>query len=75
MARLTDFHRQQTQSVRRPADLQVGPETLSTTPATLEYLGRPHPNSGRPTGLVAQVSPLDCSAAPPVGPRIAGSPL
>jgi hypothetical protein len=49
---------------QKPADLQVGPETLSTIPATLEDLGRPHPDSGRPTRLVAQVSPLDRGAAP-----------
>jgi hypothetical protein len=29
-----------TRSARSPADLQVGPETLSTTTATLEDLGR-----------------------------------
>jgi hypothetical protein len=64
-----------TQPARSPADLQVGPDTLFTTPVTLEDLGRPHPDSERPVGLVEQVSPLDCGAAPPVGPRIAGSPL
>jgi hypothetical protein len=47
-----------TQPDRSPTDLQVGPETLSTTPTTLEDLGRPHLNSGRPVGLVAQVSLL-----------------
>jgi hypothetical protein len=43
--------------------LQVDPETLSTIPATLEDLGRPYLDSGRPTGLVAQVSPLDRGVA------------
>jgi hypothetical protein len=28
-----------TQTVRSPADLQVGPETLSASPATLEDFG------------------------------------
>jgi hypothetical protein len=60
---------------RSSADLQVGLETLSTTPVTLEDLGRPHPDPGRPAGLVVQVSPLDRGAAPPVGLRITGSPL
>jgi hypothetical protein len=64
-----------TQPARSPADLQVGPETLYTTSATLEDLGRPHPDSERPVGLVAEVSPLDRGAAPLVGPRIAGSSL
>jgi hypothetical protein len=50
-----------------PADLQVDPETLSTIPMTLEDHGRPHPDPERPAGLVAQVSPLDRSEAPPVG--------
>jgi hypothetical protein len=64
-----------TQPARSPADLQVGPETLSTTPATLEDLGHPHPDSGRPAELVVQVFPLYRGAALPVGPRIAGSSL
>jgi hypothetical protein len=64
-----------TRPVRSPADLQVGPETLSTIPATLEDLGRPHPDSRRPARLVTQSSPLDCGTMPPVGPRIMGSSL
>jgi hypothetical protein len=40
-----------------PANLQVGPKTLSTTLATLEDLGRPYPDSERPAKLVAQASP------------------
>jgi hypothetical protein len=64
-----------TQPTRSPADLQVGPETLSTIPATLGDRRRPHLDSGRPTELVVQVSPLDRGAAPPAGPRIAGSSL
>jgi hypothetical protein len=30
-----------TRPARSPVDLQVDPETLSTTPVTLEYLGQP----------------------------------
>jgi hypothetical protein len=73
-ARVPEVPIKWTQPARSPTDLQVGPETLSTTLATLEDLGRPHPDSGRPAGLVAQASPLYRGAAPPVGPRIAGSP-
>jgi hypothetical protein len=40
-----------------PVDLQVGPETLSTILATLEDLGRPDPDRGKPTRLVEQASP------------------
>jgi hypothetical protein len=61
-----------TRLVRSPTDLQVGPETLSTTLTTLEDLGRPHPDHGRPARLVAQASPLGRGAVLPVGPRIAG---
>jgi hypothetical protein len=57
-----------TRPIRSPIDLQVDPETLSTTPATLEDLGRPYPNPGRPTGLVTQASPLGRGTSPPVGP-------
>jgi hypothetical protein len=64
-----------TRPARSPADLQVGPETLSTILVTLEDLGRPHPDSERPAGLVEQASPLDRGATPPVGLRITGSPL
>jgi hypothetical protein len=46
-----------TQPARSPADLQMGPETLSTIPATSKDLGRPHPDFGRPVGLVAQAPP------------------
>jgi hypothetical protein len=46
-----------TRPARSPVDLQVGPETLSTTPATLEDIGRPYLDSGRPAGLVEQASP------------------
>jgi hypothetical protein len=46
-----------TRPARSPADLQVGPETLSTTPVTLEDLRRPYPDSERPARLVAQASP------------------
>jgi hypothetical protein len=64
-----------TQPVRSPADLRVGPETLSTIPETLEDHIQPHLDSERPTGLVAQVSSLDHGVVPPVGPRIVGSSL
>jgi hypothetical protein len=63
------------QPARSLADLQVGPETLSATPTTLEDHKQPHPDSRRPAGLAAQASPLDHGAAPPVGPRITGSSL
>jgi hypothetical protein len=46
-----------TQLAKSPTDLQVGPETLSTTLVTLEDLGRPYPDPGRPVGLVEQTSP------------------
>jgi hypothetical protein len=68
--RIPEVPVQWTRPAKSPNDLQVGPETLSTISATLEDLGRPHPNSGRPTGLVAQVSPLERGAALPVGPRM-----
>jgi hypothetical protein len=45
------------QPARSPADLQVGPETLSTIPATQEDLGRPDPDRRRPAGLAEQASP------------------
>jgi hypothetical protein len=46
-----------TQPARSSADLQVGPETLSTVLTTLEHLGRPYPDRGRPARLAGQVSP------------------
>jgi hypothetical protein len=46
-----------TRPARSPADLQVGSETLSTIPTTLEDLGRPDPDRGRPAGLAEQASP------------------
>jgi hypothetical protein len=46
-----------TRPARSPANLQVGPETLSATPVTLEDLRRPYPDSGRSVGLVEQASP------------------
>jgi hypothetical protein len=46
-----------TQPARSPADLQVGPETLSTISATLEDLGRPYPDRRGPARLVEQASP------------------
>jgi hypothetical protein len=56
---------------RSPTDLQVNPETLSTTLATLENPGRPYPDPRGPA-LAAQGSPLGRGTAPPVGPQIAG---
>jgi hypothetical protein len=64
-----------TRPIRSPTDLQVGPDALSTTLATLEDSRRPYPDPGRPIKLVAQASPLGRSTAPPVGPRIVGSAL
>jgi hypothetical protein len=49
--------RQVDRPTRSPANLQAGPETLSTIQATLEDLRRPDPDSERPAGLVAQASP------------------
>jgi hypothetical protein len=46
-----------TQPARCPADLQVGPEILSTTLTTLEDLGRPYLDRRRPGGLMGQDSP------------------
>jgi hypothetical protein len=40
-----------------PADLQVGPETLSTTLTTLEDSRRPYPNPGGSAECVEQESP------------------
>jgi hypothetical protein len=57
--------------VRSPADLQVGLETLSTTPVTLEDSRRPYPNPGGSVELVAQDSSPGRSSIPPVGPQIA----
>jgi hypothetical protein len=57
LTRVSEVSVKWTRPARSPSDLQVGPETLSTIPATLEDLGRPYPDSGRPAGLVEQVSP------------------
>jgi hypothetical protein len=46
-----------TRPSRSPADLQVGPKTLSTISATMEDLGRPYPDRRRPAGLEEQASP------------------
>jgi hypothetical protein len=50
-----------TRPAKSSTDLQVGPETLSMTPATLEDLGRPYldrrrhyPDRGRPARLAGQ---------------------
>jgi hypothetical protein len=46
-----------TRPVRSPADLQVGPETLSTISATSEDLGRPHPDPEDLLGLWRKLLP------------------
>jgi hypothetical protein len=46
-----------TRPARSPTDLQVGPETLSTIPATLEDLRRPYPDHRRPARLAEQAFP------------------
>jgi hypothetical protein len=61
-----------TRPARSPADLQVGPKTLSTILTTREDLGRPYPDRRRPAELVEQAFPLITVAAPLVGPRIVG---
>jgi hypothetical protein len=61
-----------TRPIRSPTDLQVDPETLSTTPATLEDLGRPYPDPEGSAELVAQECPPGHSLTPPVGPQIVG---
>jgi hypothetical protein len=61
-----------TRPTRSPADLQVGPKTLSTTPTTLEDSRRPYPDSGGSVGLGAQGELLDHGLTPPVGLQIAG---
>jgi hypothetical protein len=64
-----------TRPARSPIDLQMDPEALFTIPTTLEDLGQPHLNSGRPAGLVPQASPLDHGSTPLVGLWIEGSSL
>jgi hypothetical protein len=46
-----------TRPAKSPTYLQVGPETLSTIPATLEDLGRPDLDHRRPARLAEQASP------------------
>jgi hypothetical protein len=58
--------------VRSPTNLQLGLETLSTTPATLEYSRRPHLDLGGSAELVAQASPPGRGSTPLVGPQIVG---
>jgi hypothetical protein len=57
-----------TRPARSPANLQVGPKTLSTTPTTLEESRRPYPDHAGSAGLGVQGELLDRSFAPPVGP-------
>jgi hypothetical protein len=72
-ARVPEVPVKWTRPARSPADLQVGPETLSTIPVTLEGLGRPYPDRRRPAGLEEQAYLL--VVAPLVGLRIARSSL
>jgi hypothetical protein len=58
--------------VRSPTNLQLGLETLSTTPATLEDSRRPHLDLGGSAELVAQASPPGRGSTPLVGPQIVG---
>jgi hypothetical protein len=64
MTRVPEVPIKWTQPVRRPADLQVGPEISSTTPATLEDSERPYPDPGGSTGLEAQDKLLHRGLAP-----------
>jgi hypothetical protein len=61
-----------TRLVRSPADLQVGPKTLSTTSATLEDSRRPYPDPGGSAGLGAQCELPNFGPTLPVGPQIVG---
>jgi hypothetical protein len=56
--------------VRSPVDLQVGLETLSTTPATLEDSRRPYPDPEGSAELVAQDSLPGHGLTLPVGLHI-----
>jgi hypothetical protein len=60
-----------TRPARSPADLQVGLETLSTTPVTLDDYKRPYPDTGGSVRLVAQDSFAGRGSVLPVGPQIA----
>jgi hypothetical protein len=60
-----------TRPARSPTDLQVGPETLSTTSTTLVDSRRSYLDPGRSARLVAQDSFLGRGSVPPVGPQIA----
>jgi hypothetical protein len=61
-----------TRPIRSPADLQVGPETLSATSETLEDPRRPYPDFGGPAGFAAQGSPPGRGTTLLVGPQIMG---
>jgi hypothetical protein len=61
-----------TQSFRSSADLQVVPETLSTTLVTLEDFRRPYLDPGGSAGLVAQDSFSGRVTVPPVDLQISG---
>jgi hypothetical protein len=60
-----------TRPARSPVDLQVGLDTLSTVPATLENLGQPYPDRRRLARHAGQASPYIMVAVPPVQPRTA----
>jgi hypothetical protein len=57
---------------QKPCRLQVGPEALSTIPATLEDLGRPYPDHRRPAELVEQASPYDHDGGAAIRPEDRG---
>jgi hypothetical protein len=59
---------------RSSVDLQVGPETLSTTPATLEDSRTPYPDPGGSAGLAAQDSFAGRGTTPPVAHKSRDSP-
>jgi hypothetical protein len=61
-----------TRPARSSTDLQVGPETLSTTLVTLEDSRRPYPDRGGSVGLVAEDSLPGRDLETPTGPQITG---
>jgi hypothetical protein len=66
--RVLEVHVKWTRPTRSPADLQVGLETLSTTPATLEDTIEPYPDPGGSVGLEVQGTLIGRGLAPLVGP-------
>jgi hypothetical protein len=68
--RVLEVPAKRTLPARSPADLQVGLETLSITPATLGDSRRPYPDPKGSEGLGAQAELVDRGLAPPVGSQI-----